>query len=126
MFVDGDSITGVVDWSEAGQGDVLYDLANYPLRVRAVIHASAKVATLAYLSAGDGWQACWMTWASLGEPQKSSACSVSRVPKCQTSRPSVNTVVRSSMSAPTSNSSGAMKREAPNIRPMSFMVGPRR
>ena len=27
VFVDGDDITGVVDWSEAGHGDALYDLA---------------------------------------------------------------------------------------------------
>jgi aminoglycoside phosphotransferase (APT) family kinase protein len=27
VFVDGDEITGVVDWSEAGQGDALFDLA---------------------------------------------------------------------------------------------------
>ncbi len=27
MFVAGDEITGVLDWSEAGQGDALYDLA---------------------------------------------------------------------------------------------------
>jgi aminoglycoside phosphotransferase (APT) family kinase protein len=27
VFVDGDEITGVVDWSEAGQGDAMYDLA---------------------------------------------------------------------------------------------------
>lgn len=27
VFVDGDVITGVLDWSEAGQGDALYDLA---------------------------------------------------------------------------------------------------
>jgi aminoglycoside phosphotransferase len=27
VFVDGDEITGVVDWSEAAQGDALYDLA---------------------------------------------------------------------------------------------------
>jgi aminoglycoside phosphotransferase (APT) family kinase protein len=27
VFVDGDQITGVVDWSEAGRGDALYDLA---------------------------------------------------------------------------------------------------
>jgi len=27
VFVDGDEVTGVVDWSEAGQGDGLYDLA---------------------------------------------------------------------------------------------------
>ena len=27
VFVDGDEVTGVVDWSEAGRGDALYDLA---------------------------------------------------------------------------------------------------
>jgi aminoglycoside phosphotransferase (APT) family kinase protein len=27
VFVDGDEVSGVVDWSEAGHGDALYDLA---------------------------------------------------------------------------------------------------
>jgi aminoglycoside phosphotransferase (APT) family kinase protein len=27
VFVEGDAISGVIDWSEAGQGDALYDLA---------------------------------------------------------------------------------------------------
>jgi aminoglycoside phosphotransferase (APT) family kinase protein len=27
VFVDNDEITGVIDWTEAGQGDALYDLA---------------------------------------------------------------------------------------------------
>ncbi len=27
VFVDGDRVTGVIDWTEAGQGDALYDLA---------------------------------------------------------------------------------------------------
>ena len=31
MFVDGDDVTGVLDWSEAGQGDALYDLATLTL-----------------------------------------------------------------------------------------------
>ncbi len=31
VFVDGDEITGVVDWSEAGQGDALYDIASLTL-----------------------------------------------------------------------------------------------
>ena len=31
VFVDEDEITGVVDWSEAGQGDALYDLASMTL-----------------------------------------------------------------------------------------------
>jgi aminoglycoside phosphotransferase len=31
VFVDGDLITGVVDWSEAGPGDAMYDLASLTL-----------------------------------------------------------------------------------------------
>jgi aminoglycoside phosphotransferase len=31
VFIDDDKITGVVDWSEAGQGDPLYDLATLTL-----------------------------------------------------------------------------------------------
>jgi aminoglycoside phosphotransferase (APT) family kinase protein len=31
VFVDGDEVTGVIDWSEAGQGDPLYDLASLTL-----------------------------------------------------------------------------------------------
>jgi Ser/Thr protein kinase RdoA (MazF antagonist) len=31
VFVDGDQITGVLDWSEAGQGDAMYDLASLTL-----------------------------------------------------------------------------------------------
>ena len=31
VFIDGDVITGVVDWSEASQGDALYDLATLTL-----------------------------------------------------------------------------------------------
>jgi aminoglycoside phosphotransferase (APT) family kinase protein len=31
VFVDGEEITGVVDWSEAARGDALYDLASLTL-----------------------------------------------------------------------------------------------
>ena len=31
VFVDGDDVTGVVDWSEAGRGDPMYDLASLTL-----------------------------------------------------------------------------------------------
>jgi aminoglycoside phosphotransferase (APT) family kinase protein len=31
VFVDGDEVTGVVDWSEGGQGDAMYDLASLTL-----------------------------------------------------------------------------------------------
>ncbi|BAJ33175.1 MULTISPECIES: phosphotransferase [Kitasatospora] len=31
LFVDGDRVTGIIDWSEAGRGDALYDLATFTL-----------------------------------------------------------------------------------------------
>ncbi|MEV4943416.1 phosphotransferase family protein [Streptomyces zaomyceticus] len=31
VFVEGHEVTGVIDWSEAGQGDALYDLATFTL-----------------------------------------------------------------------------------------------
>lgn len=31
VFVDGGEVTGIIDWSEAGQGDALYDLATFML-----------------------------------------------------------------------------------------------
>ncbi|MGW5882459.1 phosphotransferase family protein [Streptomyces koyangensis] len=31
LFLDGDEVTGVIDWSETGQGDALYDLATFSL-----------------------------------------------------------------------------------------------
>jgi aminoglycoside phosphotransferase (APT) family kinase protein len=31
VLLDGDRVTGVLDWSEAGQGDALYDLATLTL-----------------------------------------------------------------------------------------------
>jgi aminoglycoside phosphotransferase (APT) family kinase protein len=31
VFTDGDEVTGVIDWSEAGQGDAQYDLATLTL-----------------------------------------------------------------------------------------------
>jgi aminoglycoside phosphotransferase (APT) family kinase protein len=31
VFVEGDVVTGIIDWSEAGQGDALYDLATFTL-----------------------------------------------------------------------------------------------
>lgn len=31
VFVDGDEVTGIIDWSEAGHGDALYDLATFTL-----------------------------------------------------------------------------------------------
>ncbi|MFI0779399.1 phosphotransferase family protein [Streptomyces sp. NPDC021212] len=31
VFVDDEEVTGIIDWSEAGQGDALYDLATFTL-----------------------------------------------------------------------------------------------
>ncbi|MFJ6835545.1 phosphotransferase family protein [Streptomyces sp. NPDC091209] len=31
VFVDADEVTGIIDWSEAGRGDALYDLATFTL-----------------------------------------------------------------------------------------------
>ncbi|WP_416968117.1 phosphotransferase family protein [Streptomyces sp. 4F14] len=31
VFVDGDEVTGIIDWSEAAQGDALFDLATFTL-----------------------------------------------------------------------------------------------
>ena len=31
VFVDGDEVTGIIDWSEAGHGDALYNLATFTL-----------------------------------------------------------------------------------------------
>ncbi|MFF9080206.1 phosphotransferase family protein [Streptomyces rubiginosohelvolus] len=31
VFVEGDQVTGIIDWSEAGRGDALYDLATFTL-----------------------------------------------------------------------------------------------
>ncbi|MFI5664669.1 phosphotransferase family protein [Streptomyces sp. NPDC051684] len=31
VFVDGDEVTGIIGWSEAGRGDALYDLATFTL-----------------------------------------------------------------------------------------------
>ena len=41
VFVDGDTVTGILDWSEASQGDALFDLATltlgYPERLNEVV-----------------------------------------------------------------------------------------
>ncbi|MGW4247213.1 phosphotransferase [Nocardia sp. NPDC004722] len=41
VFVDGDTVTGILDWSEAAQGDAMYDLATltlgHPDRLRDVV-----------------------------------------------------------------------------------------
>jgi len=53
VFVDGDEITGVIDWSEAGQGDALYDLASLTLRHEE--HLGHAAFGLAAASGGDAF-----------------------------------------------------------------------
>ena len=45
VFVDGDEVTGVLDWSEAGQGDALYDLASLDARPSRSTSATSSPAT---------------------------------------------------------------------------------
>ncbi len=62
VFVDGEQITGVLDWSEAGQGDALYDLAvltlGHPERLASVIGGYGADVDLDVISA-------WWSWRSL-------------------------------------------------------------
>ena len=51
VFVAGDEVTGVVDWSEAAQGDALYDLASLTLRHEE--HLGHVAFGLAAASGGD-------------------------------------------------------------------------
>jgi aminoglycoside phosphotransferase (APT) family kinase protein len=63
VFVDGDEVTGVIDWSEAAQGDALYDIATVTLgheeRLEQVL---AGYGTDVDLDVIRGW---W-SWRSLG------------------------------------------------------------
>jgi aminoglycoside phosphotransferase (APT) family kinase protein len=62
VFVDGDEVTGVIDWSEASQGDALYDLATLTL---------AHEERLDHVLAGYGADVdvdlirAWWSWRSL-------------------------------------------------------------
>jgi hypothetical protein len=61
VFVDGDQITGVIDRSEAGQGDALFDLASLTLRHEEHLgHAAFG------LAAAGGGDAFGLPYAPLG------------------------------------------------------------
>ena len=65
VFVDGDEITGLVDWSEAGPGDALYDLATLTLGHEEHLgDVLAGYGTDADLDVIRGW---W-SWRSLWRP----------------------------------------------------------
>lgn len=63
VFVDGDQITGVIDWSGAGRGDALYDLATLTLgheeHLADVIAGYGKEVDVDVIRA-------WWSWRSLG------------------------------------------------------------
>jgi aminoglycoside phosphotransferase len=62
VFVDGDKITGVIDWSEAAQGDALYDLAIMTLgHAEQLSHVVAGYGSDVDLDVIRGW---W-SWRSL-------------------------------------------------------------
>jgi aminoglycoside phosphotransferase (APT) family kinase protein len=62
VFVDGDEVTGIIDWSEAGQGDALYDLAIMTLGHEEQLgHVVAGYGTDVDLDVIRGW---W-SWRSL-------------------------------------------------------------
>lgn len=41
VFVEGDEVTGIIDWSEAGRGDALYDLATFTSDTRSTSTTSS-------------------------------------------------------------------------------------
>jgi aminoglycoside phosphotransferase (APT) family kinase protein len=62
VFIDVDKITGVIDWSEAGQGDALYDLAiltlGHPEQLGDVVAGYGTDVDLEVIRA-------WWSWRSL-------------------------------------------------------------
>jgi aminoglycoside phosphotransferase (APT) family kinase protein len=62
VFVDGDQVTGVLDWSEAGPGDAMYDLATltlgHPERLGDVVAGYGSDADLDVIRG-------WWSWRSL-------------------------------------------------------------
>ncbi|MFF0339690.1 phosphotransferase family protein [Kribbella sp. NPDC004875] len=57
VFVDGDELTGILDWSEAGQGDAMYDLASLT-----VVHQERLEEVLAGYGAGADLDAIRGWW----------------------------------------------------------------
>lgn len=76
VFVDGDEVSGVVDWSEGGQGDAMYDLATLTLaheeRLDDVIEGYGRDVDLdvirAYWSLRSLMSTRWLTEHGYGSP----------------------------------------------------------
>src|SRR5215211_6389614 len=63
VFVDGDEVTGILDWSEGGQGDALWDLAvltmGTPSTSATSSPATAPTSTSTWSAGGGRCVACW-------------------------------------------------------------------
>lgn len=63
VFLDSDQVTGIIDWSEAGQGDALYDLATFTLgheeRLDDVLAGYGTDIDLDVIRAWCRCEACW-------------------------------------------------------------------
>ena len=63
IFVDGDEVTGILDWSEGGQGDALWDLAvltmGTPSTSATSSPATAPTSTSTWSAGGGRCVACW-------------------------------------------------------------------
>ncbi|NJQ15374.1 phosphotransferase family protein [Streptomyces bohaiensis] len=58
VFLDGNAVTGIIDWSEAGRGDALYDLATFTLGHRDQLgHVLAGYGSGTDLDVIRGWWA---------------------------------------------------------------------
>src|SRR5690349_1934314 len=65
VFVDGDQITGVIDWSEASRGDALFDLASMTLGHEEQLgHVVAGYGTDVDLDVIRGWWSGGAWWSS--------------------------------------------------------------
>ena len=74
VFVEGDEVTGVLDWSEASQGDALYDLATLTLAHEE--HLGDVVAGYGIdvdLEVVRAWWSWRSSWSSAGWPSTASA-----------------------------------------------------
>ena len=83
--------------------------------------SASNPATVVYRAAGSGLQALVAAAKWLSLPRNGVLPVVPSDRKLKTARPSVKTVVRSSIVAPLTNSSGAMNRLDPNCRPRVFV-----
>ena len=77
VFVDGDEVSGIVDWSEARQGDALFDLASLSLANEAhlddLLAGYGCAVDVAMIRAWWSWRCLvvvrWLSENGYGDPQ---------------------------------------------------------